>query len=371
MHPETATSFAASCRHCGGGLQYDFASRGLKCKQCQKVTKLARGKLPAGVPVSEFLTQERAAEEYTEVFVCQCANCGAKTTVEPHTVNAYCPYCSAHLMVDLGKWERWLRPHAMLPFRLTPEQVKRFMLKWASQSTGQEDLVQALVKGGFKACYVPTWVFQGTAECKGYQLDWAAALDGVDFEEQEAKGIRETERYVSGHFLCPAIPELQLKDVEEMGPWHGKGLVPFREEYLLGVPTYQFSPDVDEPYQDFSNRLVKKLDDNVQRRIILGEWRPISGEKIQITESQLRLVLLPVFIFTLVGAHGFSNIYINGHSGKTTILQGQKKPGFRDMFKMLNPRIQAYLWFVLTILFIVSLVFWAAYTTRVFIPWWF
>ena len=149
---ETGTaSRRFGCPGCGGGLQYDIASRKMKCDRCGSLTALEQ-------------LSWNPEEDMLEVTEFHCPQCGAAVYSTDTEVTSFCSFCGSDVVLT-GKLARTKRPAKIVPFSVTREACEkayRNHLKTCLLAPG--DMKKAETVSNFRPVYVPFWSYQVEAE---------------------------------------------------------------------------------------------------------------------------------------------------------------------------------------------------------------
>ena len=84
-----------SCHACGGSMEWDGATGGLKCRNCGTLVKVQDAEA-LGYHPYETLPAFQSLQDYPETVI-QCPGCGAEIKADGKTVSMGCPYCGAKL----------------------------------------------------------------------------------------------------------------------------------------------------------------------------------------------------------------------------------------------------------------------------------
>jgi hypothetical protein len=112
--------------------------------------------------------QAEEGEAYCEQMnLFTCPNCGAEVVADDDTVADFCYYCH-NPVVHAGRLSGQLRPHKIIPFRITREEAQEAFLKWCKSKW--------FLPGAFKTrahaaqiqgVYYPFWVTDADAVGNG------------------------------------------------------------------------------------------------------------------------------------------------------------------------------------------------------------
>ncbi|MBR5124741.1 MAG: zinc ribbon domain-containing protein, partial [Clostridia bacterium] len=250
-----------------------------------------------------------------------CPNCGAEVVADDNTVADYCYYCH-NPVVHAGRLSGQLRPHKVVPFRITQKEAEELFLKWCKKKW--------FLPGAFKSrahaqqirgIYFPFWVTdadtQGSADFRATRVHtWRMG----DYKYTNTK-VYKLERAGEIHFediVTCALSDADKKMLEGMLPYPSEELSDFSMPYLSGF----FAKKRDIERDALSEEVRGRMNDYTAallRSSVRDSYTTITPEtvNVDIKESHWEYALLPIWVLTYT--HKDGKVYtfaINGSTGK-------------------------------------------------------
>lgn len=147
-----------SCHACGGSMEWDGQSGGLKCKNCGTTVKVEDTEA-LGYHPYETLPEFMSLQDYPEKVI-QCPGCGAEIKADAKTVSMGCPYCGASLVLD-EKQLSFAKPDGVAPVMISGDRVRQLVKEWCGKHMFAPNLASAHLEVKFVSPqYIPFWVFR-------------------------------------------------------------------------------------------------------------------------------------------------------------------------------------------------------------------
>ena len=147
-----------SCHACGGSMEWDGATGGLKCRNCGTLVKVQDAEA-LGYHPYETLPAFQSLQDYPETVI-QCPGCGAEIKADGKTVSMGCPYCGANLVFD-DKQLSFAKPDGVAPVMISGDKVRQLVKEWCGKHMFAPNLASKYLEVKFiSPQYIPFWVFR-------------------------------------------------------------------------------------------------------------------------------------------------------------------------------------------------------------------
>lgn len=149
------------CPNCAGNLRFHIGKQQLYCEHCDTT-------LP---PYTFHKESDAEEQEYYEVTIFTCPQCGGELLTEDNTAATFCSYCGAStILFDRISQEK--RPKYIIPFTKTKEDCKASYTHMVKRAFfAPKELRDAECIDQFRGIYMPYWLYSfrknGMATFKG------------------------------------------------------------------------------------------------------------------------------------------------------------------------------------------------------------
>ena len=311
-----------SCPACGGAMEWDGASGGLKCRNCGTALSV-REAAPAGYHRYQALPSFMSLQPY-QCLPVRCPVCGAETKTDGRTVSLICQYCGAGLVLD-GKQLAFARPDGTARLMIPGDRVRLLIKEWCGRHPFAPDLTSKHLEVKFiSPQYIPFWVFSArvTAKYTG------RGGRNMTVTEKNARGIAVTRTAVDWHpisgtasadlegFCVPADQDIAGDYASFL--WRSTPADAFsawQSEYFAG--SFSFLPTV--PVNEAEAMAHERMVPEIKRRTVAElsrSWSHIDFREFSVSYSGRgwRLVQIPAY-FVICRYHG--GIYVDAVNGVT------------------------------------------------------
>lgn len=220
------------CPNCAGNLKFNIGMQQLYCEHCDTT-------MP---PYSFHKESDAEEQEYFEVTIFTCPQCGGELLTEDNTVATFCSYCGSSTIL-FSRISEEKRPKYIIPFTKTKEECRSSYKKMVNKAFfAPKELRDETHIEKFRGIYMPYWLYSfrknGTSSFKG------------------AKKIYETNHNVIKHYNINCEVTAKYDDISFDGsstfydnlsraiaPFDTSKKKPFTPAYLSGF--YADRSDVD------------------------------------------------------------------------------------------------------------------------------
>ena len=325
------------CHDCGADLEYSVGSLDLRCPYCGAANT---------IPTSNSQVFERDYEAWLgraasdaasmDVITVHCKDCGANPTLGEGITADRCPFCASPIVAQ-GQSVKAIRPHALLPFRVTRDEALKAFRAWiADLWFAPNALLPTHIADRLSGVYIPFWTFdcRTTATYTGEQGTHYTVIETVT--ETDAQGnTQEVEREVIKTRWCPAAgtvvvpfddllvhasPALPSEKVKALEPWDLSNLVDFDDRFLAGFRAESAGSGLEEGFSSAINQMRPAIEATI-RRDIGGDDQRIHGFEPTYSDITFKHLLLPIWISAFRFKEKAYRIVING---RTAEVQGER-----------------------------------------------
>jgi hypothetical protein len=308
------------CQHCGHEHEIPHA-----IEDVQELDFL--GALAAG--------GSHLAQEQTQIVPCQV--CGAELSFNAVVESDLCAFCGSAIVIKSVTIDR-IRPHALLPFKITRTQAIDAFKLWIKGLWFAPSSLKALAKdkaSQLSGIYVPYWTFDSQT------TTWYSGERGDDYWEEESytttengKSVTRTRKVrrtrwhpVSGtvfdsfdDVLVVASNSLPSAQSQALEPWDLENLQNYDEQFLSGFRTERYHVDLEQGFSHAKQRMEGVIQSTI-RRDIGGDHQRIHQQKTQYDAITFKHVLLPIWVSTYRYGDKPFRYLVSGRSGK---VQGER-----------------------------------------------
>ncbi|HLA63482.1 MAG TPA: hypothetical protein VK610_03595 [Rhodothermales bacterium] len=335
--PQAEKANQFPCRQCGADLVFQPGSDHLTCPYCGAENTIARG----DVEVHELDYRAQLADlagttETMEVMTAKCANCAAETTLGPNETAATCAFCGAALNVQASS-RRIIKPHALLPFKLTEREARDAFKKWLHGLWFAPNAVKKMGSGagGMAGVYVPHWTYDAntTTRYTGQRGEWYYTTESYTANENgksvtRTRQVRHTRWYgASGtvyvnfdDVLVAASTTLPAQYRPHIEPAELKTLVPYSDEYLAGFRAESYAVGLEDGFRSACDNMQPEIDRTI-RNDIGGDEQRIGSKDTDYQNVTFKHILLPLWISVYQFQNKPFRFTVNARTGQ---VQGER-----------------------------------------------
>jgi DNA-directed RNA polymerase subunit RPC12/RpoP len=330
------------CEKCGAKIEFDPASRSLKCPYCGHATVIAEPADEAAAEVverdfDEYLTRLESGGGSTVAghsSQVRCSGCGATVLLEDKVVTEKCPFCGTHLENQPESAAGMIAPESLVPFLHDFRAARESFTQWISGLWfAPSELHRAANLGQLNGIYVPYWTYDSITHTRYRGERGDDYQDTEYYTERDAQGNEVTRTRtvtrtrwtpVSGHvqhffddvLVCgtKSVPEHLVRSLE---PWDLEKLEPFNADFLSGFKTERYGVGLRDGFGE-AKQIMEPVIVRLIHRDIGGDHQRISSKQTQYQAITFKHLLLPVWVTHYRYQEKLYQILVNGRTGKVS-----------------------------------------------------
>lgn len=221
------------CPGCGGNLKFDIATQQMKCPYCDSQYD----------PYAVKDKTDDGKDEYYEVNVFLCPQCGGEMLSGDTDVTAFCSFCGTANILS-GRLVREKKPERIIPFRLTKEECKKAYLNRVKKAWFvPKEYKDTKFVDGFRGIYMPYWQYEFSHNDKlTMEGTYTYTKGNYEYtEHHELSGMVDAE---CDGISFDASSSFSDNISEKLAPFDISKEKPFTSAYLSGF--YADTADLDE-----------------------------------------------------------------------------------------------------------------------------
>ncbi|GHV35486.1 hypothetical protein FACS1894187_08290 [Synergistales bacterium] len=320
------------CTECGGTLDFDPKTGGLKCPYCGHTQEInAPGDSGSdalrSVMEADFDSAEKTGnfDWGTEKKSVVCKSCGAESVYDALMVSNVCPYCGSNQVTE-AKGEKTLAPGGVCVFKVDSNQAganfKRWIAgKWFCPSAAKE---RAQPKS-FTGIYLPYWTFDTDTKSR-YEGEYGIYRKRKTKDDKEetytewhnTRGLYTEfidDQLVSG--IDPKRKETSIWSLAE--PFNTADNVLYKPEYVAGFVAERYSVGIKDAWEKAKAFIAAKLRGNIGRKI--EHDNNANTSKVHHVDTtyqnvKYKYLLLPVWVSAFKYNDKTYQFVVNGQTGK-------------------------------------------------------
>lgn len=325
------------CPDCGGTMDFDPETGGLKCPYCDHTEKIPAsqnivagvrpGALNGSAPELSLADAEKTGNNDWGVAkkTVICKSCGAETVYDRNVVSAECPYCGSNQVMEAGDTET-MAPGGVVPFKITQADASNRFTSWIKNKFFAPKLAKQSARAeSFKGIYLPYWTFDADTH-SAYRAEY-----GKDRRERQHDG---KERIVTDWYGTRGEFSQSFDDELVCGTDHHdtamlRGVEPFntaenkiyKPEYVAGFAAERYSIGIKAAWEKAKASIQNKLRSLITNKI-LREHGADHVRNLEVKSSfstpTYKYLLLPVWLSSFKYKDKVYQFMVNGQTGKVT-----------------------------------------------------
>ena len=325
------------CAQCGANLEFVPGSDAQQCPYCGHLNPIAAKSAPIHeLDFEAFLREAMGREEVQESITVKCTACGAESTKPPNVTSGECPFCGANIVATESS-RKSLKPKALLPFHVPPEQARKAFHDWIHGLWFAPNALKKLARqdSRLNGMYTPYWTYDCfvTTEYSGERGDdyWDTETYHTTVNGRRETRTRQVRRTRWSHasgvvqntfddVLVMASHSLPRKYAQALEPWDLNNLVPYQDEYLSGFRAESYQVDLPEGFVKAKELMEPTIRTTICRDIG-GDHQRIHSTDSQYDNVTFKHVLLPVWISAYRYRNTVYRFLVNARTGE---VQGER-----------------------------------------------
>lgn len=321
------SSTVYKCESCGGIMEFDVKSQGLKCPNCGNCQEISNddSKIEEHKLTLDIARKIRVEQKETKTM--ECKGCGAFIEVGGHDTATKCPYCgSSYVLAD--KQAETLIPDGVVPFKIDKNDAHQRFNNWMKKRLlAPNELKNLYQRGGFQGVYIPYWTFDAQAS---FSYSGEGGKDRrVTRRDSDGKTQTyiETDWYHTSGYIEHFFDDVQIpasirykkglfKGVE---PYNLKQLSSYSPDYISGYLSENYSIGLEDGHREAAGIMVNEVsrmaERDIERRYDRSRNVRVNGD---FSRETYKHILIPVYSTTYNYKNETYNVMINGQTGKVS-----------------------------------------------------
>ena len=301
------------CPNCGGRLEYNGASRKLKCPYCDGTFD------PESFGEEKEFTIENETWDENDLSVYTCKSCGGAIITDENTVATACPYCGNPVVLS-GNVKGDYKPSRIIPFALDKKAAK---MEYKRHLKGKFLLPNAFtteaVIDEIKGVYVPFWLFDGTAHANiWYDATKVRHWSDSDYDYTETSHYK---LFRSGRVSFADVPVDASSLIEDdlsqsVEPFDRREFKDFNVNYLAGYMADKYDLTASECKDKADERIVNSTHSLFASTT--GGYSSVipTASRVSLQEGKQEYVMMPMWLLNVNYNNRIYKFAMNGQTGK-------------------------------------------------------
>ncbi len=315
------------CPRCGGVMDFDPATGGLKCPYCDYEQEIKKEEEQPESAQELNLAEADKLENCdwgVEKKTVLCKSCGAESVYDVLEISAVCPFCGSNQVMEAAD-KKTMAPGGVIPFKITDKQASQLFQNWIKRKWFCPKLAKESAKAkSFKGVYLPYWTFDAQTISE-YKADYGKDRrvkrgDQVQIVTDWYATQGTYEEDFDDELICATTNQNQsmLMGIEPYNTAENKS---YKPEYIAGFAAERYALGVKDAWEMAKNSIKNKLHSSVTTKIRsrYGADRVrnlvIHTRYAGITYKYL---LLPVWISSYKYKDTVYKFMVNGQTGKVS-----------------------------------------------------
>jgi DNA-directed RNA polymerase subunit RPC12/RpoP len=330
--PDSSVSASPSprrfpCRQCGAKVEFAPGQDALICPYCSTKNEIkVQGEVSEN-DLNTYLAKLEAAQPHVTASIVKCDSCGAEATPPVNVTSFSCPFCSSNIVAKANECSI-VKPHAVLPFKLTRDQAMTSFRTWINSRWFAPNALKerASIDNGLSGMYVPHWTFDAftTTRYRGqrgdaYYVTVTVTIQGKPQTRQERR-IRwspasGTVQNTFDNLLVQASSTLDVEEVRELNPWDLSLCLPYQDDYLAGFRAERYQLPLADGFHEAQDMMQPAIQMAI-RQDIGGDDQRIEAMNSTYSNVTFKHILLPIWVSAYRFGGKVFTFMINAQTGE-------------------------------------------------------
>ncbi len=313
------------CPCCGGVMDFDPSTGGLKCPYCDHTEAITKKETqPESAEELDF-SQADKTENFNwgvEKKTVICESCGAESVYDALEISSVCPFCGSNQVMEASD-KKTMAPGGVVPFQITDEKASTLFKGWIRKKWFCPKLAKDSAKAGnFKGVYLPYWTFDArtaseyTAEYgKNRRVRQGKETKTVTDWYRTAGSYREN---FDDELIC-ATTNYNSSILVDLEPFDTADNKSYKPEYVAGFAAERYAVGVRDAFQMAKDSMKLKIYERICRTIRKEEHADLVREvnvSTSFSDITYKYLLLPVWISSYKYKDKVYRFMVNGQTGK-------------------------------------------------------
>lgn len=315
------------CPRCGGVMDYDPATGGLKCPYCDYEQEIKKEEdAPKTAQELDFSKAENTANCNwgVEKKTVLCKACGAESVYDALEISAVCPFCGSNQVMEAAD-RKTMAPGGVIPFEITDTKAAELFKSWIKKKWFCPKLAKESAKAKrFQGVYLPYWTFDAKT---------SSDYTGQYGKERRVKKGDRTETVVDwyptkGNYKESIDDELVCATTNQnqsmligLEPYRTAENKSYKPEYVAGFAAERYAIGVKEGWELAKSSIQRKLKANITKKIEQEHHADrVRNLQLKTTYRDItyKYLLLPVWISSYKYKDKVYQFMVNGQTGKVS-----------------------------------------------------
>ncbi|MFI3176044.1 MAG: hypothetical protein R3Y67_00965 [Eubacteriales bacterium] len=322
---QTLSETDRKCPNCGGVMDYDASTSGLKCPFCDYEEEIVLENEAISSAEEIMLDFSENADNCnwgTETKTIICKSCGAESIYDAMQISATCPYCDSNQVTE-AHTENTLAPGGVIPFQITDQSSADLFTKWIKKKWFCPKLAKQSAKAeSFHGVYLPYWTFDATTSTH-YSARYGITRTVGSGDKRRTK----TSWYsTSGHHsqafddeLILAATNYDTNMLKQLAPFNTAANKPYKPEYIAGFVAQRYSIGLKDGWELAKKSITEKLRSAITSKIRSKHRADQVANlttRTDYTNLTYKYLLLPIWTSSFQYKGQVYHFMVNGQTGK-------------------------------------------------------
>lgn len=325
---ETRDETDKKCPQCGGVMDFNPTTGGLKCPYCDYEETIRHEEdTPAQAEELNFFEAEHTANKNwgVETKTVLCEACGAESIYDALQTSAVCPFCGSNQVMEANDTDT-IAPGGVVPFQITDKQASEYFQKWMNRKWFCPKLAKESAKPNrFKGIYLPYWTFDSQTYST-YRGEY-----GIDKKRRNSKGetITETRWYNTSGSHREFIDDELVFASKNHDASLLRGLEPFdtannkayKPEYIAGFVAERYSLGLKDAWGkaklSIHHKLMRHIESDIRQEHHADHVRNVQMST-DFSNITYKYLLLPIWVSNFKYNDKVYQFMVNGQTGKVS-----------------------------------------------------